>query len=326
MEKEATISISPDGKLEEKSFPAAPARPAPVVTSVPTPTTPPSRVVRTFERDIANAMRENKGSVTSVALAEKRRQERGGGFTAAPSNKKLFIALGIGAAFTVALAGGYFAFSGPSKEELRKFENIPPPLIAVEKRNAIPADNFSQLKLITALKAAAGDTSLRLDTIQETYFTTTTSNPEGDLTEKVPTERFFRLLGARIPAILLRSLNQDFMFAVHAFNGNQSVLILKTDFYENAFLGLLNWERYMAQDLLPALGTTFTDENRYLVTKTFEDLTIKNTDVRALTTNEGKIVLVYALPRRDTIIITTSEDTFTEVLARMNAPKKDPLK
>ncbi|MBX4215509.1 hypothetical protein KW797_01015 [Candidatus Parcubacteria bacterium] len=311
-----TISISPEGKLEEKSPPKPPAQAGGAARSVPAAT----RVVRTLERDMAAAMRDGKGSVVSVALAEQRRRDaKEGTNEGAPPKKRLFLIIGVGAVLIGITAWvGYALATRPTAAEIKATQNIPAPLVFVERRRAIAADNFSQAKLIAAAKASEKNDTLRLDTIEETYFTLTA----GDVTEKMTTERFMRTLGTRIPPVLVRSLGPDFMFGVHSFNGNAGFLILKTDFYENAFLGLLNWERDMAQDILPLFGTTFGDDNRYLTLKDFKDMTVKNLDARVLTTTAGDIALIYAFPKKDTILITTSEDTFNEVVNRLNAPKK----
>ena len=111
------------------------------------------------------------------------------------------------------------------------------------------------------------------------------------------------------------------MLGIHAFNGNRAFIILKTDFYENAFLGLLKWENYMAEEMLPLLGVNITSENKYLLDEKFTDTTFKNRDARVLYDNSGSPVLIYSMPQRDPIIITTGEDTLNEVVEKLNAPK-----
>ena len=39
------------------------------------------------------------------------------------------------------------------------------------------------------------------------------------------------------------------MIGVYSWNGNQPFIILKTDSYENAFAGMLSWEKNIAGDL-----------------------------------------------------------------------------
>ena len=77
----------------------------------------------------------------------------------------------------------------------------------------------------------------------------------------------------------------------------------------------------MPEDILPLFGVKLTNENRYLLTKEFQDATIKNIDARILSDESGKTVIVYATPNRETIVITTGEDTLKEIILRLNAPK-----
>ncbi len=356
MENEGkTISISPEGKVEETRMPketlgVVPAMlPSQIYAPATKPAPPPpaqtpqtrnqtlnqiiergaqretgggaggtgsSRVVRTYEGDLALIMREKKGSVIKIALAEHRKREtEGERAMAAPKKNSIFLFSSLMAiVLSVALLGFvYFAKEDENGAATIKVES----LIFAEKQKAVDASGFSQAKLIAAVKAELGETTLRLDTIENIYFI----EGAGAAKEKMPTERFFGILGTRVPAVLLRSLKENFMFGIHAFNGNQPFLILKTDFYENAFLGLLKWESSLASDLLPVFGTKITSENRYLLEKDFQDVTIKNIDARALTDEGGKTVLIYTIPNKETIIIGTAEDTLNEVIGRLNAPQ-----
>ena len=66
-----------------------------------------------------------------------------------------------------------------------------------------------------------------------------------------------------------------------------------------------------------ALATTtdpFAD-----VVKSFKDIVIKNKDCRAVEDSRGNILLLYCIPDKETIVITTSSNTFKEILLRMTA-------
>ena len=119
-----------------------------------------------------------------------------------------------------------------------------------------------------------------------------------------------------MPPILLRSLRPDFMLGTHSFNKNQPFLVLKTDYYDNAFAGMLEWEGHLTEDLL----TLFGQENRVqeLSQRKWGDMVIKNKDTRVLLDFDGNIALVYAFKDQRTLIITTSEDTLLEVSRRLD--------
>lgn len=274
--------------------------------------------VRTFERDLARVMKEKKGSVIGIAIAERRQRENNVENVEDPPRKKMLLLFFSALAIAGGLAFiGYFFINSNGKDETVGTIKINS-LITAESNKEISVDGFSQIKLIKTAGLELASTNLRLDTVLNLYFTETIAGAK----QKISTERFFSLLGGRIPPVLLRSLGDNFMFGIHVFNGNQPFIVLKTDFYENAFLGLLKWEGNMASDLLPLFGVKFNDENRYLIDKPFSDGTLKNTDVRALFYNNGKTALIYAIPNRETIVIATGEDTLSEAINRLNAPKK----
>ncbi|MEK7143303.1 MAG: hypothetical protein AAB756_00570 [Patescibacteria group bacterium] len=276
------------------------------------------RAVRTFERDLARVMKEKKGSVIGIAIREQRERENNVEKVEDTPRKKMLLIFFSALAIAGGLAFiGYFFINSNGKDETIGTIKINS-LITAESNKEISVDGFSQIKLIKTVVLELASTNLRLDTVLNLYFTETVAGAK----QKISTERFFSLLGGRIPPVLLRSLGDNFMFGIHVFNGNQPFIVLKTDFYENAFLGLLKWEGNMVSDILPIFGVRFNDENRYLIDKQFSDGTLKNIDVRKLIDNKGKIILIYAIPNKETIIIATGEDTLSEVVNRLNAPKK----
>ncbi|OGZ03978.1 MAG: hypothetical protein A2648_00020 [Candidatus Lloydbacteria bacterium RIFCSPHIGHO2_01_FULL_41_20] len=315
--EQKTISISSEGKIN------TPTETPKITETITTPTsTIPSRVIRTFESDIATAMKEKKGSVIKIAIAEQTKKSSEKEIEGKVS-KRNYIFLGL---TLISILGGlgFIGFVVWQKigNEIAPIEAVVAPLIAAEKQKEIEITGLSESKIIAKIDEEMGNRTLRLDTIENIYLTETIGETkEAMAKEPITTEKLFSIIGARIPSVLLRSLGPKFMLGVHVFNGNSSFLILKTDFYENAFLGLLKWENEMPEDLLPPLGVKLTNENRYLLDVGFRDITIKNIDSRAILDQSGKAILIYSIPNKDTIVITTGEDTLSEVVNRLNAPQ-----
>lgn len=301
-----TINISDEGRIET---------PTPVLPVAPK-TAAPARIVRTFESDLARVMRDKKGSVIKIAMAEHKRRADEIEFKEKVPKKNIILLF-----FTLlSVAGGLaflgFVFINKKTNEISISETKIVPIIFSEKQKDSDITGFSKTKLINKMGELLADTSLRLDTIENVPLLETV----GGGSVPISTERFFSLLGTRIPPVLLRSFDSKFMLGIHAFNGNKPFIILKTDFYENAFLGFLKWEKDIPEDLLPFLGIQITGENRYLLDADFEDTIIKNKDARMLKRQDGEPILIYVIPNKETIIITTAEDTLNEVLRRLNAP------
>lgn len=73
----------------------------------------------------------------------------------------------------------------------------------------------------------------------------------------------------------------------------------------------------MARDLFPLLGIEVGTE---FYAKKFEDLTIKNRDMRVILDENKEILFLYSFLGRDTIIMTTNKDTLDEVTNRLQRP------
>ena len=93
-------------------------------------------------------------------------------------------------------------------------------------------------------------------------------------------------------------------------------LILTNRFYDGAFLGMLEWERFILNDLAPLFLIRSTQREQ-----SFEDAVIKNIDVRFLRNTKGEVILLYSFIDRQTIVITTDADTFAEVVERIRTPR-----
>ncbi len=77
---------------------------------------------------------------------------------------------------------------------------------------------------------------------------------------------------------------------------------------------MIEWEKTMAQDLKQFL-LLHTSANLSLP---FQDTIIKNKDVRELKDTDGTALLLYSFFDKNTLIITTREDSFKEIVSRLN--------
>jgi hypothetical protein len=135
---------------------------------------------------------------------------------------------------------------------------------------------------------------------------------EGQATVLVPVDAFMDMVGLRIGAQLSRSLDPEFMFGIHSYDGNQPFLILKTQSYGSAFTGMLEWESRLGDDLRDLF---FDQQVGTPLPTIWSDSVFENKDLRVL--RDGtKTRLLYSLIDKNTIVITTNEQTFKEILSR----------
>jgi len=147
-----------------------------------------------------------------------------------------------------------------------------------------------------------------------------------DTTERAATfAEFNAAMGSRIPSELLRALSTDFFFGLHTVDENAPILIVPVDAYERAFAGMLAWEATMNADLAP-LFTPVPDQvqgsNGLPEKRRFEDLVMRNYDVRALKDDAGVVQLYYSFPTKDILVIAESAYSFKEILSRLKAERR----
>jgi len=202
-----------------------------------------------------------------------------------------------------------------------------PVVVGTESVNTIiPADAKKEVdvslvdpdRLLSALADDRKNTALSLGKILVFYFT----EKKDGVKSLIRSDQFLALIGAKAPASFIRSIGREFLLGLHAFDGNQPFLILKTASFQQAYSGLLAWEKDLAIDLSPLFtepepASSAESTETILAASGFADGVLKNRDVRVLRNNAGKIVLLYSIIDKDTIVITTNEYTFAETLSRL---------
>ena len=288
-------------------------------------------IVRTYKSDAEEAIKMGRMSSASIAIAEEKKKQKYQPITSlsgAPKSKKavlfifglLFVFAGIGA----------FNFNY-IKEKIIK---APAPKKILQIETLITSDSNREFDLSELGRKDAGislseiinTNEMKPNSIQSIYITKNAVENGKEIKKLVKSKEFLPLISSKIPDILLRSLSPEYMLGIHSGNGNQPFLILKTDSYENAFAGMLSWEKNMAGDLSslfprnipPSIqeGTT-TTEQILSYKKDFEDVLVKNKDTRALRDENGEIFLIYSLPDKETVIITSNTDTLAELYGRL---------
>jgi hypothetical protein len=137
-------------------------------------------------------------------------------------------------------------------------------------------------------------------------------------TQIVSASDFMRKINSKIPDILSRTLTNQWMIGTYGDEtGNFPFIILKTDFFQNAFAGMLNWESAMPDDF--AILFNYNDKINELFTihGKFQDRTILNRDIREFINNFGELILLYSFIDKDTLVITTSETTLKGIIEKV---------
>jgi hypothetical protein len=126
-----------------------------------------------------------------------------------------------------------------------------------------------------------------------------------------------------------RSLVETWMLGVYGEENTETrFIILKTNFFQNAFAGILRWEAAMPEELATILNyrgkikeqnamSSSTAASYFSVKGRFEDRIILNRDVREFITDNKTTLLLYSFVDKDTIVITTSERALRGLIERL---------
>ncbi|MEK7134163.1 MAG: hypothetical protein AAB819_00330 [Patescibacteria group bacterium] len=279
--------------------------------------------IRTFSSDLAETLKTQKTSIVQMILAE-HEKKRTIAESVSPKNPRnvvtivLSAILGIGGILTIGFSVWRYNANEEKTAPILALE-MAPSLVFAEIKKGVDITDFTKEQVVRAAAAEVAATSARLDFIAQIYFTRIilgrAAPNEIPVPVAVTAPDFFRMVSPDMPVSLIRALSPDFFFGVHVFNGNQPFMILRTDYFESAFAGMLKWENAMAREVLPLFGIQITREAS---TRSFEDLVIRNRDIRALRNEQGDIVLLYLFRDKNTIIIATADETAREVVDRLN--------
>ncbi len=282
-------------------------------------------IIRTYKSDVAKALKKEKTSMVQMVLAEHKKKEdvKKKKLSLSKKNTRLIVVSVILFVVTFAILSivTIYLFDKKITENHNK-KTIASSLIFTEEQKEINLTNLSQEKIIKLIQDEIMMTDIRLDFIKYLYFVENGTVQTEDGTEIIPRElslqKMFNILNMRMPDRLIRSLDSNFMFGIHAFNGNQPFIILKTSYFENVFAGMLEWEPFLAQDIFPLFAY---NETNAVYAEKFEDVIIKNRDMRVLKNEKGEIILLYTFIDKNTAIITTNTDTLNEIILRLNRKK-----
>ncbi|MEK7652850.1 MAG: hypothetical protein AAB334_02825 [Patescibacteria group bacterium] len=300
-------------------------------------------IIRTYEGDISDAVRFKKASIAGIAVAEQKRREANEEIGIPEKekenyfqkflNKKTLIIVGSILLFVIAIIIIVLSLTGSKDTADVKILPTQKEIIFSNETKNIDITGLNKKTFVSKILEERRLNTSQLGSITNILITTKT-----DGIIKIPTTgELLNLLEIKLPDSLFKYLDNEFMFGVHSVRNIEPFLILKTSSFENAFTGMLEWEKNMENDLgsifieSPNKNKTADENNVGLTTdsgttmsesfinikKTFEDVVIRNKDTRVLNDAKGNSKLMYLFPDRNTILITTNQYTVAEVLDRL---------
>lgn len=306
--------------------------------------------IRTFQADIADAIKNDNVSMIQMALSEKKRQEKRGNFEQAVEIKKnnnLFYTASIGIAILILIVFSGFIFyitsgSKSSTNTVATNSQITEPLIYTEESIALNTNNRDSADIESLIRKEK-EVKLELGNMKSILLT----SGSGTSTQLLNTGDFLTLMRARVSDSLIRALDDNFLLGIYSFNPYDTFMVFRINSYDNAFAGMLQWENSMESDLggliitkritlappvvsIPTTNTVTASSTAKEATKAtttsqvggfkrhiFIDKVLQNKDSRVLIDERGAILMLYSFLDKNTLVITSSDKALKEVLFRL---------
>ena len=302
--------------------------------------------LRTYKGDVAEAVKKQKASLASITAAEQERKTKVTVPTTAPAEKKqlrdyaklkkiLITSLSIFLVVLGVSVVGYFLFFYDTGIENKTEQEIPS-LVFINDKIEVDITNKNSRQILQMLSNEKERVSGTISKITQLYLTIIIDR-ENRVKELASSSAFLSAINAGVSDSFKRALNPIMTIGVHIFNGNQPFIVFTVNSYQRVFAGMLGWEDSMHDTLspffgekLPPLKVTIQSEITSTSTVTggsvikkrvFEDVVIKNIDARILKDDSGKTVLLYTFLNQKTLIITTNENTLSEIITRINTAR-----
>ncbi|MDP2641928.1 MAG: hypothetical protein Q8P21_01390 [bacterium] len=278
----------------------------------------PLKQIRTFQGDVADALKRQEESLVSIQQAEHQKIEASESLAPqlSPNSKRktefFFLFLGSMVLFVLAGVGAWYAY----EEFVRKTTT---PIATTPVNRFISANTTVEINVATTSR----------ETFINTLTDATRNVPLGEVRHIVirkvvggensllPSGEFLEKLESRAPGSLVRAFEPTFMFGT--FEGNVFI-IMKLSSFENAFAGMLQWEKVLAQDIGP-LFSTAPLLRETASESVFTDVTDRNKDIRMLASPGGQSILLYSFFDNNMLIITENIDTLRTLIDRLTREK-----
>ena len=228
----------------------------------------PRYVVRTMQRDIADALEKDKPSLGTVVLAEEqRRRERsvaGEGSELSriepPRASRRFntvwlAVVGGSILFFGALVAVGFVLLEQADPERAPQTPLSNSLLPIDGSvSPVTLSGLTTLGIRTRLREAVEKAKTPINTVYAIPLVDRGQllpEEKGAILVELTTDEFFRRSAPDVPAALRRALDPAFVFGVHAFKGDSAFLVFGVQSFEIAFAEMLAWERTIPLDIGP---------------------------------------------------------------------------
>lgn len=286
--------------------------------------------IHTYQSDMADLVREKNASVINIAVAEQKKRE----VESLTSEKKInktknifWVVGGIGIIIFGILGTIFILNKDKEKSIAKNQEQKIPTVISYEDQVKLDVSTILNKEDLTKLIKEEVVKELDPGKIKTIFLT------QQDSSIILDTNQFLELVNFNLPGNLSRSLTEKFMLGVFSpLNNSQTqekknhlFLVFQTNDYGQAFMGMLDWEKIMLNDMFLLFEIDNNLDLINLINTPFKDKIISNKDSRVLYNSEGNGILYYLFVDNNTFIITDDQATIQEILSRLITKSIKPL-
>ncbi len=268
--------------------------------------------VRTFNSDLADAVREKGGSVVRIAIAENEKQQREYQEVSITSRKNMIFTIAGILIVAACIAGLVWTYSYKKSASIITpvTPAAPSSIVFSENSQTIDTSTMQSSDLITAINAIVAAPNIQSGTIKNIVIAQGTT--------RSPSSQFLTTIGAtHAPADFLRSLSPEYMLGTYLYNQDSLFLIIRGTAHDFLLSGMLAWEPYILSDLAPLYAVDVTGANAKALDAKWSDTVIENHDARAVLDANKKPILFYSFLNENEIFISTDPKTLTAVVGRL---------
>ncbi|MBP6858565.1 MAG: hypothetical protein KBC33_01900 [Candidatus Pacebacteria bacterium] len=221
----------------------------------------PFKPMRTYEGDVAEAMSHRRISTASIAIAETKKvqgEERISDDSGPKKDSRTLLKIVMTLLIIILLGGGVFAgYYLYSKSPLAtSISNTPvqqqgrPGIVRADSYAVIPIDNQLPATLLSRIQAEVAKAQTP-GTIKEIILARKTASSNTATFTQIGAPEAISGLDISVPDILNRTITADWMLGVYTNSAQEKGVfaIVTTNFFQNAFAGMLQWEATIADDL-----------------------------------------------------------------------------
>ncbi len=284
--------------------------------------------IQTYMSDMANVVRDREMSVTKIASIEHKSREDKNYYREEKkphNNKTFFIIGGIIIIISAVIVSYLLIQKTEEKNKPHQIIKTYETQISYNKKVTLNATNVTDkndlFNLINPEIIKKGNT----ESIKDILLTKQINN----VISQLPLDSLLKLLKVTAPDSLIRSFSKNYMMGTYTpLNTNKKTnlfLIIKIKNYNLAYAGMLEWEKTIIYDLFTFFRINIKGDNNKLLNKPFQDVIIKNKDIRVLYNEEGIGVFFYLFSNRKTLIISDSQNAIKEIITRLLIQKTKPV-